>query len=191
MEGNSTKVIAGLAIAALLAGGVFWMMSSSDEDKETEKKTTSSQQETESDESMEEESSNIVELAQATDSLSTLVSAVVAADLVDTLADESAEFTVFAPTNDAFAALPDGALDDLLLPENKADLAGVLTYHVVASKALSSDLTDGQEITTVNGEKLTVSIVDGVVKINDATVVTADIEASNGVVHVIDGVLLP
>merc|ERR1712085_121937 len=99
-------------------------------------------------------------------------------------------FTVFAPTNDAFAALPAGTLDSLLKPENKATLVDILTYHVVGAVALSTDLSDGQVIDTVEGKSVTVHIGDGV-KINDANVVMADVMATNGVVHVIDGVLLP
>lgn len=118
-----------------------------------------------------------------------------AADLVGTLQGEG-PFTVFAPTNDAFAALPEGTLDSLLLTENKDQLAGVLTYHVVAGNVVSSDLSDGQVVTTVQGQKLTVSIMDGKVYITDAKggkamVTQADVDASNGVVHVIDSVLLP
>lgn len=118
-----------------------------------------------------------------------------AADLVGTLQGEG-PFTVFAPTNDAFAALPEGTLGSLLLPENKNQLAGVLTYHVVDGNVVSSDLSDGQVVTTVQGEKLTVSIMDGKVYITDAKggkvmVTQADVDASNGVVHVIDSVLLP
>merc|ERR1711997_1384142 len=132
---------------------------------------------------------NIVELAQSVDALSTLVAAVVAGDLVETLSSPG-PFTVFAPTNDAFGALPAGTLDDLLKPENKDQLVDILTYHVVAARALSSDLTDGETIDTVEGKAVTVHIAEGV-KINDANVVTPDVLATNGVVHVVDGVLLP
>merc|ERR1712166_1637549 len=132
---------------------------------------------------------NIVELAQSFDTLSTLVAAVVAGDLVATLSSPG-PFTVFAPTNVAFAALPAGTLDALLKPENKATLVDILTYHVVGAVALSTDLSDGQVIATVDGKSVTVHIGDGI-KINDATVVMADVMATNGVVHVVDGVLLP
>merc|ERR1712157_147394 len=127
--------------------------------------------------------------AQSVDDLSTLVAAVVAGDLVETLSSPG-PFTVFAPLNSAFAALPEGTLDTLLKPENKDQLVDILTYHVVGAKALSTDLSDGQTITTVEGKDVTVSIGDSV-KINDATVVKPDVLASNGVVHVVDGVLLP
>ena len=131
----------------------------------------------------------IVELAVETESLSTLVTAVKAAGLVETLSSEG-PFTVFAPTNDAFAALPDGTLETLLKPENKQQLIDVLTYHVVAAKVMSTDLEDGQEAASVQGEKITVDLQDGVM-INDASVKMADVKASNGVVHVIDKVILP
>merc|ERR1712048_1539206 len=136
-----------------------------------------------------EPTKNIVELAQSVDDLSTLVTAVVAGDLVETLSS-TGPFTVFAPTNDAFGALPAGTVETLLKPENKGQLVDILTYHVVAAKALSTDLSDGQSIDTVEGKAVTVHIGDGV-KINDANVVTPDVLATNGVVHVVDGVLLP
>jgi uncharacterized surface protein with fasciclin (FAS1) repeats len=144
---------------------------------------------------MEETKNTIVEVASATPSLSTLVTAVVAASLVETL-QSAGPFTVFAPTNDAFAALPAGTLDTLLKPENVDQLASILTYHVVAGKVMAADLSDGQEITTVQGGELEVKIMDGKVHLIDAdnnqvTVEIADVNADNGVVHVISGVLLP
>jgi uncharacterized surface protein with fasciclin (FAS1) repeats len=142
-----------------------------------------------------EAASDIVSLAVATPDLSTLVVAVKAADLVATLQSEG-PFTVFAPTNAAFAALPAGTLDSLLLPENKATLARILTYHVVSGQVMSSELKDGQVVKTVQGETLTVTLADSKVMLTDtkgnkSTVAKADIEASNGVVHVIDSVVLP
>ena len=110
---------------------------------------------------------SIVELAVATPSLSTLVAALTAADLVDTLSGEG-PFTVFAPTNDAFAALPEGTLDSLLLPENKDQLISILTYHVISGTVLSSDLTDGLEATTLQGGTVTARLDP--VRINDAAV---------------------
>ncbi|MEM9389553.1 MAG: fasciclin domain-containing protein [Bacteroidota bacterium] len=136
-----------------------------------------------------EEMKDIVALAAGTDILSTLVAAVQAGELVETLQGEG-PFTVFAPTNEAFAALPEGTLDNLLLPENKDQLVAILTYHVVAGKVMSTDLTDGMTAATVNGAEVTITTVDGA-KVNGAGVASADIEASNGVVHVIDAVLLP
>ena len=139
---------------------------------------------------MEEPMSNIVETAIDTPSLSTLVAAVQAAELVEALSDEDAEFTVFAPTNDAFAAIQD-TVDTLLLPENQEDLQNVLQYHVVPFEVTSADLVDGMEVTALNGDTLVISITDGVVMVNGAEVVIADVMTSNGVVHVIDAVLVP
>ncbi|MFT4536958.1 MAG: putative surface protein with fasciclin (FAS1) repeats [Saprospiraceae bacterium] len=133
---------------------------------------------------------DIVTLAVNTDFLSTLVAAVKAGDLVDVLQGDG-PFTVFAPTNEAFAALPEGTLEMLLKPENKEMLVSILTYHVVSGKVMSTDLSNGMKANTVNGAGITISIDDNGVKINDASVVTADIIASNGVVHVIDKVILP
>ena len=132
---------------------------------------------------------NIVQIASGNKDFSTLVAAVVAAGLAETLSGYG-PFTVFAPTNEAFAKLPAGTVQELIKPENKERLAAILTYHVVAGKALSSDLSDGQLIKTVNGQEVTVSIGDNV-KVNGAVVTTADLEASNGVIHVIDGVIMP
>lgn len=131
----------------------------------------------------------IVELAVGTESLSTLVKAVKAAGLVETLSGD-ANFTVFAPTNEAFENLPDGVLETLLMPENKKKLVAVLTYHVVAGTVMSTDLEDGMTAGTVQGDEIEVSLGEGV-QVNDANVAAADIKASNGVVHVIDKVILP
>ena len=136
---------------------------------------------------------NLVETAISAE-LNTLVAAVQAAELVETLSGPG-PFTVFAPTDAAFAGLPEGTVETLLMPENQGQLQGVLTFHVVAGQLAAADLSDGQTLTTVNGETLTVSISGGSVMIgNDngmATVALADVFASNGVAHVIDGVLLP
>lgn len=128
-------------------------------------------------------------VAIASSDCKTLAAAVTAAGLVETLQSEG-PFTVFAPTDAAFADIQ-SSVDSLLQPENKEELAKVLTYHVVAGKAHAADLSDGQELITVQGGKLQVSIKDGVVTIGGATVAAADIEASNGVIHVINKVLLP
>jgi uncharacterized surface protein with fasciclin (FAS1) repeats len=140
--------------------------------------------------SVHEVEADIVDLAVATEFLSTLVAAVKAGDLVDVLKGDG-PFTVFAPTNEAFAKLPAGTVENLLKPENKAKLVAVLTYHVVPGKILSTDLKNGQKAKTVQGSEITVSMMDGKVMINNATVTTADIMADNGVVHVIDTVILP
>merc|ERR1712156_165505 len=133
---------------------------------------------------------NIVELAQSVDDLSTLVAAVVAGDLVETLSSPG-PFTVFAPTNEAFAALPAGTLDTLLKPENKGQSVDILTYHALPAKVLSTDLKPKQVVKTVEGKDLLVTIYKGNVYANKAKVVGADNMASNGVAHIIDGVLLP
>lgn len=133
-------------------------------------------------------SSDIVDIAAGNDMFSTLVTAVTEAGLVDVLKGEG-PLTVFAPTDEAFAALPEGALENLLLPENKEKLADILKYHVVAANVPSSSLENG-DVATFLGDKVTVDVSDGV-KINGVSVVTPDIIASNGIVHVIDAVLMP
>ena len=135
-------------------------------------------------------SKNIVENAAGSADHTTLVAAVTAAGLGETLSG-AGPFTVFAPTNAAFAALPAGAVDGLLKPESKAKLTSVLTYHVVAGAVKAADLKDGQKIKTVQGEELTVGVKDGKVTINGANVTIADVISSNGVTHVIDAVLMP
>ncbi|WP_300072218.1 fasciclin domain-containing protein [uncultured Ruegeria sp.] len=132
---------------------------------------------------------DIVDTAVAAGSFETLVAAVQAAELVDTLKGEG-PFTVFAPTDDAFAALPEGTVADLLKPENKDQLVAVLTYHVVPGKVMSGDLSDDMTAATVQGGDITIDLDSGVM-VNDANVVQADIETSNGVIHVIDKVILP
>lgn len=137
-----------------------------------------------------ESAPDIVDIATSNGSFNTLVAAVTAAGLVDTLKGEG-PFTVFAPTDEAFAALPAGTVESLLLPENKDQLTAILTYHVV-SGAVTSDQLAGQRLSvaTVNGAEVHIDARDGV-KVNDSTVTAADIIASNGVIHVIDSVLLP
>ena len=132
---------------------------------------------------------DIVDTAVSAGNFNTLVAAVKAADLVETLKG-TGPFTVFAPTDEAFAALPAGTVEDLLKPENKAKLAEILTYHVVSGKVMSTDLSNGMTPATVNGKLVTIH-TEGGVKVNEATVSTADIDADNGVIHVIDAVLLP
>jgi len=133
---------------------------------------------------------DIVDIAAGDDQFATLVTAVQAADLVYTLKGEG-PFTVFAPTNEAFAALPEGTVENLLKPENKAQLQAVLTYHVVSGKVMSGDLAGQQlDVETVQGSTVAVDGTDGVT-VGGATVIKADIEAKNGVIHVIDQVILP
>lgn len=136
------------------------------------------------------QSKDIVDLAVGNENLTTLVAAVKAAGLVETLKSDG-PFTVFAPTDAAFAALPAGTLEMLLKPENKDKLIAVLTYHVIGAQVMSTDLSNGQEAATVQGEKVKVMISGGKVMISGATVVAADVKASNGVVHVINKVILP
>lgn len=132
----------------------------------------------------------IVDLAVANKDLSTLVTAVTAADLAETLSGKG-PFTVFAPSNTAFGKVPKATLDGLLKPTAKADLTKVLTYHVVAGEYMAKDLKNGQKLKTVQGEELMVTVAGSKVTVGGATVVTADVDASNGVVHVIDTVLMP
>ena len=145
-----------------------------------------------SSESMSEEATlgTIVDVAAGDESFSTLVAAVTAAEVVETLSG-SGPFTVFAPTNDAFAALPAGVLDALLLPENKAVLAQILTYHVLPGKIMSSEVTEG-DVATVEGQKVTFAAppAEGLT-INGAAVIVGDVDASNGVIHAINAVILP
>lgn len=137
---------------------------------------------------MTKEVGNIVEVAQGNPDFSTLVAAIVAADLAETLSGEG-PFTVFAPTNAAFEALPAGLLEKLLLPENKETLVKILTYHVVGSKVMAADVAAG-DVTTVEGSTFAISTMDGV-KVNTSNVTATDVAASNGVIHVIDAVLVP
>lgn len=132
---------------------------------------------------------DIVDTAVGAGDFSTLVAAVEAAGLVETLKGEG-PFTVFAPTDAAFAALPEGTVENLLLPENKEQLIAVLTYHVVAGKVMSTDLSDDMSATTVQGSDVMIDLDNGVM-VEESTVVSADIETSNGVIHVIDKVMLP
>jgi uncharacterized surface protein with fasciclin (FAS1) repeats len=148
------------------------------------------------------QSKDVVDIAIGSPAHTTLVAAVKAADLVSTL-KSAGPFTVFAPTNDAFGKLPAGTVETLLKPENKAKLASVLTYHVVAGNLMAADVVaaikkgNGKaEVTTVNGQKLTITLMGDKVMLTDANgnsahVVAADLKGSNGVVHVIDSVVLP
>ena len=132
---------------------------------------------------------DIVDTAVEAGSFSTLVAAVQAAGLVDTLKGDG-PFTVFAPTDEAFAALPEGTVETLLKPENIEQLTAILTYHVVPGKVMSGDLSDDMMATTVQGTDIMIDLDNGVM-VNEASVVTADISTSNGVIHVIDKVILP
>lgn len=133
---------------------------------------------------------NIVEIAAGNSDFSTLVAAVEAADLASVLQGDG-PYTVFAPTNEAFAALPEGTVDTLLMPENKDKLVEILTYHVVPGKVTAAEVIKLSSAKTVQGEQIAISTNDGQVMINNAHVINADIAASNGVIHVIDTVILP
>jgi uncharacterized surface protein with fasciclin (FAS1) repeats len=137
----------------------------------------------------EPKSQDIVAVASKNGSFKTLVAALKAAGLVETL-QGTGPFTVFAPTDEAFGKLPHGTVEDLLKPENKAKLVAVLTYHVVAGKVMAADVKT-MKAKTVNGQSLDVKVTDGHVTVDNAKVVKTDVAASNGVIHVIDTVVLP
>ena len=165
-------------VAAALAAALTLSACSSDSDTASD--------------SMTEETTvgTIVDVAAGDGSFSTLVAAVTAADLVETLSGEG-PFTVFAPTDEAFAALPAGVLDALLLPENKAVLAQILTYHVVSGKIMAADVTAG-DVATVEGQNIKIATPEAEgVTVNGAAIVVADVAASNGVIHAINAVILP
>jgi uncharacterized surface protein with fasciclin (FAS1) repeats len=168
-----TRIFAGIAIAGAL------VLSACNDDGPDADTTETTEVATAGD---------IVDIATATDGFSTLVVALQAAGLVETLQGDG-PFTVFAPTDEAFAALPEGLLDTLLLPENQELLTRILTYHVVSGEVFSGDITDG-EVATVEGSSILLSTDNGVM-VDGATVIVADIAATNGVVHVIDSVILP
>lgn len=133
---------------------------------------------------------DIVDVATENGSFNTLVAAVKAADLVDTLKGEG-PFTVFAPTDDAFAKLPDGTVDMLLMPENKDKLVSILTYHVVPRKVMAADVVKLDKATTVQGQDVMIKTMGDKVMVNDANVMATDVKAKNGVIHVIDTVIMP
>ncbi len=139
--------------------------------------------------SMAMEASDIVSVAVEAGDFETLATALEAANLVETLQGDG-PFTVFAPTDEAFAALPEGTLEQLLDPENIDQLTAILTYHVVPGMVTSADIEPG-DVETVQGSTVELTVEDGTVMVNDATVVAADVKASNGVIHVIDTVILP
>lgn len=133
---------------------------------------------------------DIVDVAAGAGSFNTLVAAVQAADLVDALKGDG-PLTVFAPTDEAFAALPEGTVENLLKPENKEQLAGILLYHVVSGKVMSGDLSGTVSAATLQGSTVEIIASENGVSVNGANVVSADVAASNGVIHVIDAVILP
>ena len=131
----------------------------------------------------------VVDIAAGNEDFSTLVAAVKAAGLVEALSSDG-PFTIFAPTNDAFKKLPSGTVETLLKPENKEQLASILKYHVVSGKVMATDVKAG-EVATLNGKKIAIKITDGKVMIDGATVIKTDLVGANGVIHVIDSVVLP
>jgi uncharacterized surface protein with fasciclin (FAS1) repeats len=133
---------------------------------------------------------DIVDTAVSAGQFETLAAALGAADLVDTLKGDG-PFTVFAPTDEAFAKLPEGTIENLLKPENRDQLVAILTYHVVSGSVMAADVVKLDEAATVNGQSVSIEVVDGGVRIDNANVIAADIKATNGVIHVIDTVLLP
>ena len=195
MKSTSARLAAGIVALALIASGC----SDDDGDDAADTTTTEAAAEEETTDSMAEEpaeeAADIVDTAVEAGDFATLVAAVQAAELEETLRGDG-PFTVFAPTDDAFAALPEGTVDTLL-EDPSGQLTDILTYHVVEGEVLAADLSDGQEVTTVNGATFTVNVAeDGAVSLTDAAgnevnVTAADVEASNGVIHVIDGVLMP
>jgi len=193
MRKSSTRLAAVAAVTGLV---VLSACGSDSNDADDAAETTEAPAATEApadeemaDDDMADEPGTIVVVATANGSFGTLGVAVEVAGLIDTLSSEG-PFTVFAPTDDAFAALPDGLVDCLLLEENVDALSSILTYHVVAGDVMSTDLTDGP-VETVQGEDITVDVTDGVVLNETVNVVIADVPASNGVIHAIDGVLVP
>jgi uncharacterized surface protein with fasciclin (FAS1) repeats len=192
-QGEEMRVMRRTAIAVVAVAAALTLSAcSSSSDEATTAESSAAVEESaiaEADEMVGETSpGTIVEVASANPDFSTLVAAVSAAGLVETLSGEG-PFTVVAPTNEAFAALPAGVLDALLLPENKDALVKILTYHVVPGTVLAADITDG-DVATVEGQNVTLSTANGVT-VNGATVLTADVLADNGVIHVIDAVLVP
>ena len=188
------NLLQNVTLVAFLITATFAVANNNDPTKKNKKETTS--------EMRSEEDATIVGVAAGNENFSTLVAAVKAADLVGTLNSEG-PFTVFAPTNEAFAKLPEGTVESLLKAENKAALSSILTYHVVAGKFMAEDVVkaikDNKgkfEITTVNGEKLIAHIMDGKVMLkdskgNNSTIILTDVGASNGVIHAIDSVVMP
>lgn len=194
------KLFLSLSVIAMIA--FTSCKNNESKEKETEQEETTEESYDSSEEASMEEQQTIVEIASGNDDFSTLVTAVKAAELVETLNSEG-PFTVFAPTNDAFAKLPEGTVASLLEPENKDNLSGILTYHVVSGEFMAADVVDaiGENdgsftIPTVQGGELTATLEGENVVLTDAngntsTVVITDVDASNGVIHAIDAVVMP
>jgi len=205
-EGMSTAVIIGVLAVVALIGVYFFSQTDTTENMATMDMDGEMESEMDNSEDMDMDddtdgvmvggammmpSMDIVENAMNADNVTTLVAAVSAADLVDTLQGEG-PFTVFAPTNAAFDALPAGTVDTLLMPENKDQLVAILTYHVVPGTYTTADLSDGQVLTTVNGQTIEIGKSGNQITVNGSAMVeTADVISSNGVTFVIDSVLMP
>ena len=186
MQESKGALIAVIVVVLGLVGFGAWALMRDDNSSNT---TSTSESQQESQDQQAPESKNIVEIAAGDPQFSTLVTAVTEAGLVETLSGEG-PFTVFAPTNDAFDKLPEGALEGLLA--NPDELRKVLTYHVVSGEVKAADVLKLTKATTVQGQEISISVDGEMVKLNGSTTVTAtDIAASNGVIHVIDSVLLP
>jgi len=175
-----------LALAVIVPALAFGVAACGDDESTGGAAGTSEQQAP----STQQKGQDVVALAQDTPDLSTLVTAVSTAKLAETLQGKG-PFTVFAPTNAAFQKLGDAQVQSLLEPKKRDQLTKILTYHVVPRKLTAADLADGQQLKTVAGEKLPVKVDGGTVRVGNATVTQPDVEASNGVVHLIDGVLTP
>jgi len=179
-----------LSLAAAFAAAGFLSACDASTTATDETSEETSYEEVQVEEAPMEAEETVVDIAIGSSDHTTLVAALSAADLVGTL-NGNGPFTVFAPTNAAFEKLPAGTVESLVKPENKEKLSGILTYHVVSGNVKAADLSDGQVVKTINGQDLKVSIKDGNVMINGARVTAADLEGSNGVVHVVDSVLMP
>lgn len=175
-------------LMAIAAASALVLAACGGDDEATEETVAEVTEDTMAEEAMPAEAGDIVAVASGNPDFSTLVAAIQAAGLVETL-QGAGPFTVFAPTNAAFEALPAGLLEKLLLPENVAVLTAILTYHVVPGKVMSADVTAG-DVVSVEGSTIALT-TDGGVKVNGANVVAVDVAASNGVIHVIDQVIVP
>jgi uncharacterized surface protein with fasciclin (FAS1) repeats len=186
LETNEMKQLTIYVFGALMLFGC----TSNDQNNDASETMTAETETMAEETPMANENPNIVVLASQTPELSTLVQALQAADLVSAL-EGNGPFTVFAPTNEAFAALPAGTLENLMKPENKQQLVDILTYHVAEGNVKSGDLSNNMMVKTLNGKQLKVMLNGDQVMINDATVKMPDVEASNGVVHMVDKVIMP
>jgi uncharacterized surface protein with fasciclin (FAS1) repeats len=183
------RALGAFALVAVVAAGCGGNDSSDGaEDEMTDRTTMTTEAPDTADGDGDEAGGTVVDVAAGNPDFSTLVEAVKAAGLVETLSGDG-PFTVFAPTNDAFAKIPEDQLDAILA--DREQLTKILTYHVVPGRILAADLQPSQKVATVQGQEVEITVTDGTATINGANIVTTDIEASNGVIHVIDTVILP